>query len=217
METGGEIKCAPLVLGNIVYFGSYDHHLYAVDAKTGEVLGVHDCGGNIYASPVFLPSTQRLCVCTTQGRVIFLRSASLIPKAKAGESYFRECPKDGLSGLGFPIFSTPLVCEKTSKSSNGTNIPDEHRVSFLVVGFADGTLQAIAEVGGEVIWKITTNAPIFSSPRLVTAADEWVAFGSHDRLLRLVDKRDGALVWSQELDGNKYFDFIVVVVVASRK
>ncbi len=32
----GEVKSSPSVAGGVVYFGSYDRHLYAVDIHTGE-------------------------------------------------------------------------------------------------------------------------------------------------------------------------------------
>jgi polyvinyl alcohol dehydrogenase (cytochrome) len=43
-ETGGDVSSQPTVVGGVVYFGSWDGHQYAVDAKTGTQIWAYDCG-----------------------------------------------------------------------------------------------------------------------------------------------------------------------------
>ena len=37
-ETGGNVHSAPTVVGDVVYFGSWDNSVYALDASTGDLL-----------------------------------------------------------------------------------------------------------------------------------------------------------------------------------
>jgi outer membrane protein assembly factor BamB len=49
--TGGEVESSPAVANGIVYFGSTDTHLYAVDATTGALVWRLDPGDAIVSSP----------------------------------------------------------------------------------------------------------------------------------------------------------------------
>jgi outer membrane protein assembly factor BamB len=44
---------SPLVHNGKVYFGSSDHHLYALDASSGELIWSFDAGDSIHSSPVY--------------------------------------------------------------------------------------------------------------------------------------------------------------------
>lgn len=44
---------SPLVHNGKIYFGSSDHHLYALDASSGELIWSFDAGDSIHSSPVY--------------------------------------------------------------------------------------------------------------------------------------------------------------------
>jgi outer membrane protein assembly factor BamB len=48
----GEIASTPAIAGGIVYFGSYDEHIYAVDAATTQVRWKLKTGDSVHSSPV---------------------------------------------------------------------------------------------------------------------------------------------------------------------
>lgn len=50
-ETESGIWSEPLLLDGVLYFGSMDHNLYAVDSRTGEELWRVDLGGAVAATP----------------------------------------------------------------------------------------------------------------------------------------------------------------------
>ena len=50
-HTGGWIVYSPTVADGVVYFGSDDNHVYALDAETGDLLWRFETGGVIRSSP----------------------------------------------------------------------------------------------------------------------------------------------------------------------
>ena len=50
-ETGGSVDSSPALSDGVVYFGSYDYHLYAVDAKTGKEKWKFKTGDGVSSSP----------------------------------------------------------------------------------------------------------------------------------------------------------------------
>ena len=50
-ETGGPIYFSPTVVDGVLYAGSSDHHLYSLDATTGELLWRYEAGGEVVSSP----------------------------------------------------------------------------------------------------------------------------------------------------------------------
>jgi hypothetical protein len=51
---GAAIQSSPAVDGNVVYFGSNDQYLYALDATSGVLLCRFNAGATVYASPVIV-------------------------------------------------------------------------------------------------------------------------------------------------------------------
>ena len=50
-ETGGSIHSSPTIFEGLVYFGSWDNHLYALDVKTGELKWKFETEGSVNSSP----------------------------------------------------------------------------------------------------------------------------------------------------------------------
>jgi outer membrane protein assembly factor BamB len=46
------VKSSPAVAGNVVYFGSFDSHLYAVETETGREMWRFKTGFRVFSSPV---------------------------------------------------------------------------------------------------------------------------------------------------------------------
>ncbi len=50
-ETGDAIVSSPAVVGGVVFVGSYDNYLYALDAESGGLLWRFETGGAVVSSP----------------------------------------------------------------------------------------------------------------------------------------------------------------------
>src|SRR5215831_12805386 len=51
--TGDAIESSPVIAGGVVYTGSRDHRIYAIEARTGKLLWSYTTGGAIYSTPAF--------------------------------------------------------------------------------------------------------------------------------------------------------------------
>ena len=49
-ETDGRVYSTPLIAGGMVYFGSGDHHFYALNKETGEQIWSFETGGAVHSS-----------------------------------------------------------------------------------------------------------------------------------------------------------------------
>ena len=49
--TGSKVYSSPAVVDGVVYVGSYDGYVYALDAATGEMIWRFHTGYNVYSSP----------------------------------------------------------------------------------------------------------------------------------------------------------------------
>ncbi len=50
-KTGDVVYSSPAVVDGVVYFGSDDNHLYAIDIKTGEEKWKFETGAEVWSSP----------------------------------------------------------------------------------------------------------------------------------------------------------------------
>ncbi|KAJ0792827.1 putative L-aminoadipate-semialdehyde dehydrogenase transcription factor WD40-like family [Helianthus annuus] len=68
-QTSGEVKSQPVVdrQRHLVWCGSYDHRLYALDYQSYSCTYKLDCGGSIYGSPAINEVDERLYFASTNG------------------------------------------------------------------------------------------------------------------------------------------------------
>jgi len=53
-EAGDSVTSSPAIVNGMIYFGSYDDYVYALDAGTGEEKWKYRTGANVYSSPAVL-------------------------------------------------------------------------------------------------------------------------------------------------------------------
>ncbi len=119
VTTGGEVDASPAVADGVVYVGSRDDKLYALDAATGTVLWTATTGGDVTSSP------------TVANGVVYVGSDD-------GDIYaFDATGTTGCSG-------TPKVCTPLWSDSTGDAVGSSPVVvnGTLYVSSTDGTLYA---------------------------------------------------------------------------
>jgi outer membrane protein assembly factor BamB len=165
VETGGAIVTSPAVVDGVVYFGSFDQHLYAVAADSGKELWRFRTRGPVVSSP------------TVVAGVIYVgsndNSLYAIDSATGQERWRLET--DG------EVRSTPAVVD-----------------GVVYVGSFDSNIYAIDAATGTEHWRFPTGERVRSSPAVV---DGIVYVGSNDTLVYALDARTGREVWRFPTEG----------------
>jgi outer membrane protein assembly factor BamB len=199
-----EVRASPVLRGDILYIGAYDHNLYALDAQKGEFLWKYPTESGICTTPCLTKDkilfgsedhqfyalgnrTGRLTWrFSTKGRV---RSSAL---AAYGHVFFGS--DDGClyainidSGRviwtfqsGGPIRCRPLLVDET-----------------LVFGSEDRQVYGIDMGSGDLRWKQRTSGGLISSPCL---GEKLIYIGSKDWNLYAFSARSGWPVWRFRTD-----------------
>jgi outer membrane protein assembly factor BamB len=175
--TGGAVRSSPAILGGVVYIGSTDGYLYALDERTGRLRWRYAGGSAVTASPAVAGGL--VFAQTYDGRAFALRAAdgrpvwtrSLGPAARLAWGH----------ESGDDYASSPAI--------TGTRI---------YIGGIDGNVYALDARSGAVIWRLRTGGRIWSSPAV---AGDAVYVGSLDGKLYKADAANGALRWAYATDG----------------
>ena len=69
-ETSGRVYSTPVVEGNMVYFGSGDHLIYAVDIRTGNEEWSYRTEGEVHATPAI--DGDRIFISSADGKLYCL-------------------------------------------------------------------------------------------------------------------------------------------------
>jgi outer membrane protein assembly factor BamB/tRNA A-37 threonylcarbamoyl transferase component Bud32 len=193
-----EIRSAPAVAGGQVFVGSYDHNLYALDAKAGKFLWKYPTDGGIASTPcvvddrVLFGSQDRVlyCInaqtgriqwtCPTGGRIFSS------PRVQYHHVFFGA--DDGF--LYAANFQTGRVAWKTQAEAairSSAAVGDEQ----IFFGSSDGHIYSL-DIRGVLKWRFRTKRAIVSSPALHNGV---VYIGSDDWNVYALDAQTGWVVW----------------------
>jgi len=176
-KTDGRVYSTPLIAADRIYFGSGDHHFYALKKETGEQKWSFETDGAVHSSAAI--KGNLLYFGSADGHLYALNkdSGELIWKfASGGERTY---------GLWDYYLSSPAVDNNT-----------------VYWGSGDGHLYAVDAASGDLRWKYDTGDIVHASP--VIYGDK-VYIGGFDGRMYAVDKDDGALAWRFSTVGAAYF------------
>jgi outer membrane protein assembly factor BamB len=172
-QTGGAIRGTACIDKDVLYTGSADTYLYAID-KSGKSLWKFKTGGAIHCRPVvhngiiyFTSRDQYLyAVNASTGKLKWkFQTGALLPHAWGWE-YF---------------LSSPAIAD--------------NKVYF---GSAEGLIYAVDEASGKVVWTCKTNGRVRSTP---TISDNTIYCGSYDGYMYALNSKTGEIKWKFETDG----------------
>jgi eukaryotic-like serine/threonine-protein kinase len=177
--TDGDVIGSPTVVGDVVYIGSGDGFMYALDRTTGVVRWKRDMGSPIASSPAV--GTRRVFFGTRDGRFHALDAAT-------GEVRWRIA-----TGPDFPWpwgHESGDVYTSSPVHVNGT----------VIIGAGDGRVYALDARTARQLWRASTGGRVRSSPAV---ADGRVYVGSADGRVYAFDLATGALEWRYDTEGVK--------------
>jgi outer membrane protein assembly factor BamB len=189
-KTDGKVFSSPVVCNNVVYIGSEDQNLYAIDKVTGNLLWKFHTGGAVHSSPavyknvVYFGSYDGFfyAVNTTTGKLKWKFGTGGEKKVGA-KGLWTMKPADKYMDDLFDFFlSSPVIRA------------DSHD-PVVYFGSSDGNLYALHTRTGKKKWAFKTNGLIHNSPALYNGN---IYFGSWDTFLYAVDGETGRLKWKFE-------------------
>lgn len=198
-----EIRGTPSFHDGIIYIGSYDNNLYALNGATGEFLWKYPTEGGIVSRPVvyennvyFGSEDKRLHAITARfGRLNWMyytdgpiRSSPHIAEGHviigSDDAHLHAINtisgrRAGRADLGAPVRSTPLV-----------------HTDLIYVGTESGDFYCM-DFRSTIKWRFKAKRAITSSPIIAQGV---VYFGSVDSTLYALDARTGWVIWRFRLN-----------------
>ena len=181
--TGERVISSPVWDNGVVYFGSDDHNLYAVDAATGRQNWKFSTQGPVPATAAIAGGTVYFGSYDGKFYAVDAQNGKLRWKfSTGGERRFEAKGIHGLQPKNQTIpdpwdvyLSSPVVAQGT-----------------VYFGSGDGNLYALDATSGELRWKFQTGDVVHASPAF---ADGTLYFGSWDTFFYAVDAATGKEKW----------------------
>lgn len=176
-QSAGAVRSSPVVANGVLYVGSSDGYVYAIDAQSGTLRWRFNAGSAVTSSPA-------------------LDERSLI-----FESH------DGVVHAIDRITGTPRWSVRTGKelplpwgheSGDFWSASPTLALGRVYIGSGDGYLYALDAATGKQIWKTPTGGRIRSAPAVT---DDTAYIGSFDGNLYAFNARTGALRWKFATEG----------------
>lgn len=180
---GGPIVSTPAVSAGIVYFGSNDHILYALDELTGALRWKYQTKGRVSASPGV--AGGRVYVGSYDGDFYALDAASgaLVWRfTTEGERRFSARHLHGLDPAA-EIMPDPFDVFLSSPAIAG---------GMVYFGSGDGNVYALDAGSGALRWKFHTGNVVHASPAI---ANGTLYVGSWDTYFYALDAASGKELW----------------------
>ena len=197
--TGTAVASSPAVAGGVVYVGSFDNNVYALDARTGAFIWNYTTGDLVASSPAVVGGV--VYVGSMDGNVYALNgtTGTLVwnyttgspvdssPAVVGGVVYVgsRDHNVYGLNattGAQVWNYTTGTLIKLSSPAVVG---------GVVYVGSMDGNVYALNGTTGTLVWNYTTGSPVDSSPAVVGGV---VYVGSMDGNVYALDATTGAQV-----------------------
>ena len=209
---------SPAVAKGLVYFGSGDGHVYALDARTGALKWKFETGNVVHASPAVANGMVYIGSWDTYFYALEAATGAPVWKFKTGDDpaihnqegiQSSAAVSGGIVYFGCRDSNLYALDARTGRKlwsydNKGSWVIGSPAVRNGVVYWATadtGLFHALdAKTGASRFTLDFHHWPMFSSPVL---AGSLAYFGSHDGHLYAVDTAKGARAWSFETDGAK--------------
>lgn len=182
-RASGSLISSPVISGGIVYVGSNDGRLYAVNQANGRLVWQYSTQGAVTSSPAVYD--DKVYFASNDGDVYALeaQTGSLKWRFKTGGERRFEAP--GIHGIKpagqmmadpFDMFiSSPAIAQET-----------------VYIGSGDGNVYALDATTGSMRWRFKTGDVVHATPAVASGV---VYIGSWDRYLYALDAATGTLLW----------------------
>ena len=179
-QTGGPVVGAPVVSDGVIYAGSADSTLYAIDAATGKSRWTFRTGG---------PIRSGVCL---DGDGLFLQggdgSLYALDKRTGRVRWTFRTQGEKI----YPLYAYADYYHASPVYSNG----------LVYFGSGDGNLYALHAADGTLAWQFQTGDVIHATPAI---DGDKLYLASFDGYLYALDASTGALRWKFKSVGHRFF------------
>ncbi len=202
-EVDDTISSAPTVADGTVYTGSYDGHLYAVNAETGEAQWRFNAGGSVDSSPTV--AEGQVFVGSQNGDLYAVDTETGNPQweFETGD-WIQSSPTVVDATVYVGSWDDTLYAVTTNSGdkqwefTTGGDVTSPAVADDTVyIGSADSTLYAVAAETGTQQWTFEAGDAIESSPAV---ADDTVFVATSGNMLYAVNGDTGSQRWRFEAD-----------------
>ncbi len=201
INAGPAVRSSPAIGSNgVLYFGSIDESIYAVDVDDGQELWRYETDGVIISSPA-VSEDEIIYFGSGDNNIYALNpDGSLRWKYETGGEVYSSPTVDGDGNVYVGSYDSNLYSIskegnlnwKFSSDSWLWSSPSISEDDVVYVGSGDGNIYAIDKTEGVELWNYSTEGYIYSSPAI---GENGIYFGSYDGSLYALDE-DGNLKWS---------------------
>ena len=208
----GVVETPPLLAGERVYFGSWDHRVYAIDARTGRLVWSFATGDRVKGGVALARGT--IFAGSYDGRLYALDARTGRLRWSAGDGrlsglYATPSVANGRVFVGSTDGRVYAFAARTGaplwSTATGSFVysPAALSAGTAFVGSYDHRLYALSQATGAIRWTFAAGAPISGAPTVLDGLVYFSTCGScssyesdpHARRTFAVDARTGRLVW----------------------
>ena len=179
--TEGSVVSSPTVVGGVVYAGSQDKNVYAVDALSGKLVWKFATRGSIEDSPAV--AAGLLYIESDDGYVYCLnaQSGALNWQTPVGSNLH-------YTYANLMLTSSPVVSD-----------------GMVYIGSLDGNLYALNAESGAIVWKTPSGGPIECSPAYSDGAVFFTSQQPSTGMLFKLNADTGQVMWNFTIPYNHSF------------
>jgi outer membrane protein assembly factor BamB len=182
-KTAGKILSSPLVYDDVVYIGSADHNLYAIDRSTGTLRWKFETRGAVNSSPAAAGGV--IYVGSLDGRLYAVDASTGKERWQFKTQGERRFTAPGIHGA---IPRTELMADPFDVFLSSPAIAN----GIVYFGSGDHSVYAVDAATGAQRWKFETGNVVHASPAIANGV---VYIGSWDRNMYALDAATGREIW----------------------
>jgi eukaryotic-like serine/threonine-protein kinase len=160
-KTGDSVKSSPVIDSNLVFVGSSDVNIYAIDLYSGRQVWAYKTDDSIEATPLFLDGT--------------------VYAGSAGGFFYAIDANKGELKWKYETGGKILGAANWTYSSDGKSI-------WIIVGSYDNFLHCIDSKNGKPEWKYESGSYINGSPAI---EGKYAVFGGCDEVIHVISLSNG--------------------------
>jgi hypothetical protein len=198
--TGSGVYSSPAVANVVVYVGSRDNNVYALNAATGSLLWTYTTGSGVYSSPAVVNGVVYVGSADNNTYALNAATGSLLWTYTTGSGvYSSPAVVNGVVYVGSNDNNTYALNAATGSLlwtyTTGSGVYSSPAVSngVVYVGSRDNNVYALNAATGSLLWTYTTGNEVDSSPAVVNGV---VYVGSRDNNVYALNAATGALLWT---------------------